>query len=72
MGARPAVVIGPLTTRLLDVLIKVTELERIEQNASGKSSLLGDVLVRAATPMSAKSTAIWKVMCWASFSRLPS
>src|SRR5688572_28239399 len=51
IGAKPAVVIKPLTTRLLEVLIKLTELDKMEQNASGRSSLLGEILARSATPI---------------------
>src|SRR5688500_8786675 len=44
-------VINPLTTRLVEVLIKVTELVRMEENDSGISSLDGLILARLARPM---------------------
>jgi hypothetical protein len=46
MGARPDCRMSPLTMMLVDVLIRVTELEMIEANASGISSLVGLVEVR--------------------------
>src|SRR4030095_983364 len=46
----PARVVKPLITRLLEVLMRVTELDRMEQNASGSRNLLGEILARSATP----------------------
>ena len=40
----------PLTTRFVDVLISVTELLRIDENASGMSSFDGLIFARRATP----------------------
>ena len=51
IGAMPRCVIKPLTTRLVDVLIKVTELERIDEKAIGRSSCDGDSDERRANPM---------------------
>ena len=44
MGRRFAWVIKPLTTRFVEVLIRVTELVRMEENESGMSSLEGLIL----------------------------
>ncbi len=50
MGFKPASDMRPLMTTFVEVLINVTELERMEANASGMSSTDGDTLAFAATP----------------------
>jgi len=41
----------PLMTRFVDVLMSVTELVRIDANATGMRSREGEILARAAMPM---------------------
>src|SRR4051812_26150839 len=51
IGSRLLLTINPLTTRLVEVETRVTELESIEENASGRSNRAGLVLVFRARPM---------------------
>jgi hypothetical protein len=55
IGAMPCCEIIPLTTRLVEVLINVTELLRIEEKASGNSSLEGLMLARRGKHLTEKS-----------------
>src|SRR5215212_1408347 len=50
IGGSPAFVIRPLITRFVDVLINVTELVRIDANATGISRDDGDTLDFAVIP----------------------